>query len=124
MKATSAVGCNPGSGYYAHMITVTFVQPNGDEYTYDAEVGDTLMDVAVDNGVDGIIAQCGGGCSCCTCHTWLREPWTERLGPATGDEAELLDYALGRTDRSRLACQIRLSESMDGLVVEVPSQQG
>jgi 2Fe-2S ferredoxin len=124
MKATSAVGCNPGSSYDAAMITVTFVQPNGDEYTYDAEVGDTLMDVAVDNGVDGIIAQCGGGCSCCTCHTWLREPWTERLGPATGDEAELLDYALGRTDRSRLACQIRLAESMDGLVVEVPFQQG
>ena len=66
------------------MITVTFVQPNGDEYTYDAEVGDTLMDVAVD----------------------------------------LLDYALGRNDRSRLACQIRLAEHMDGLVVEVPSQQG
>lgn len=106
------------------MITVTFVQPNGDEYTFDAEVGDTLMDVAVDNGVDGIIAQCGGGCSCCTCHTWLREPWVERLGPATGDEAELLDYALGRTDRSRLACQIRLTEHMDGLVVEVPSRQG
>ena len=106
------------------MITVTFVQPNGDEYTYDAEVGDTLMDVAVDNSVDGIIAQCGGGCSCCPCHTWLREPWTERLGPATGDEAELLDYALGRNDRSRLACQIRLAEHMDGLVVEVPSQQG
>ncbi|MAR28938.1 MAG: 2Fe-2S ferredoxin [Gammaproteobacteria bacterium] len=103
-------------------ISVTFVQPDGVRESYDGTVGDHLMDVAVDNGVRGIIGQCGGGCTCCTCHVWVDPQWQERAKGASGDERELLSYALGVNERSRLACQIRLTQELDGLVVEVPSQ--
>ena len=103
-------------------ISVTFVQPDGMRESYEGIVGDHLMDVAVDNGVRGIIGQCGGGCTCCTCHVWVDPQWQERAKGASGDERELLSYALGVNERSRLACQIRLTQELDGLVVEVPSQ--
>ena len=103
-------------------ISVTFVQPDGMRESHEGIVGDHLMDVAVDNGVRGIIGQCGGGCTCCTCHVWVDPQWQERVKGASGDERELLSYALGVNERSRLACQIQLTQELDGLVVEVPSQ--
>ena len=103
-------------------ISVTFVQPDGRRESYEGILGDHLMDVAVDNGVRGIIGQCGGGCTCCTCHVWVDPQWQERAKGASGDERELLSYALGVNERSRLACQIQLTQELDGLVVEVPSQ--
>ena len=103
-------------------ISVTFVQPDGTRESYEGTVGDNLMDVAVDNGVRGIIGQCGGGCTCCTCHVWVDPQWQEWTKDAGGDERELLSYALGVNERSRLACQIRLTQELDGLVVRVPSQ--
>ncbi len=103
-------------------ISVTFVQPDGMRESYEGILGDHLMDVAVDNGVRGIIGQCGGGCTCCTCHVWVDSQWQERVKGASGDERELLSYALGVNERSRLACQIQLTQELDGLVVEVPSQ--
>ena len=104
------------------IISVTFVQPDGMRESYEGILGDHLMDVAVDNGVRGIIGQCGGGCTCCTCHVWVDPQWQERAKGASGDERELLSYALGVNERSRLACQIQLTQELDGLVVEVPSQ--
>ncbi len=80
------------------------------------------MDVAVDNGVAGIIAQCGGGCTCCTCHIWVLEEWQDQLKPAHPDEDDLLAYALGRSSRSRLACQVRLTKNLDGITAEIPSE--
>ena len=102
-------------------ISVTFVQPDGMRESYEGILGDHLMDVAVDNGVRGIIGQCGGGCTCCTCHVWVDPQWQERAKGASGDERELLSYALGVNERSRLACQIQLTQELDGIVVEVPS---
>ena len=102
------------------IIQVTFIQPNGDVLSYDARPGDTLMEVAVDNGVDGILAQCGGGCSCCTCHCWVDAEWADKLPSAQPEEADLLSYALGWRATSRLACQIRLKAEHDGLTVRVP----
>jgi 2Fe-2S ferredoxin len=104
-------------------INVTFVQPDGQRETFAGPSGDHVMDVAVDNGVVGIIGQCGGGCTCCTCHVWVDAQWQERLAPAHSDEKELLSYAIGVSERSRLACQIRLTEDLDGLVVEIPFEQ-
>lgn len=106
----------------SNKITVTFVQPDGSRESYLGVQGDHVMDVAVDNGVNGIIGQCGGGCTCCTCHVWVDPQWRERAKTAHGDEQELLSYALGVNERSRLACQIRLIPELDGLVVEVPRQ--
>ena len=103
-------------------INVTFIQPDGRTETHQGPIGDHVMDVAVDNGVAGIIGQCGGGCTCCTCHVWIDPNWQDRVRPAHNDETELLSYAIGVCDRSRLACQLRLTQELDGLVVEIPSE--
>ena len=104
------------------MINVVFVQPDGRRDEVQAPVGDSLMDAAVDNGVAGIIGQCGGGCTCCTGHCWVDASWVEKLAKPHRDEVDLLEYAIGLEDNSRLACQIRLSEDLDGLVVTIPSE--
>ena len=104
----------------SNSISVIFVQPDGSRETYRGVLGDHVMDVAVDNGVPGIIGQCGGGCTCCTCHVWVDPQWRDLAGQPHGDEAELLTYAVGVSPRSRLACQMRLTEDLDGLVVEIP----
>ena len=105
------------------MIDVTFVQPDGRAETHSGQLGDTLMDVALDNGVAGIEAQCGGGCTCCTCHCWIDAAWFERLAPPRQGELELLEYAWGRAAYSRLTCQVDLDTALDGIRVEVPEQQ-
>lgn len=78
------------------------------------------MDCAVDNGVAGIRAQCGGACTCSTCHCYVVAPWFMRVGPPLGDEKDILEYVPERRANSRLSCQIVLTESLDGIVVEVP----
>ncbi|WP_037577973.1 2Fe-2S iron-sulfur cluster-binding protein [Phaeacidiphilus oryzae] len=96
----------------------------GTEYSVDAEVGDTVMAVAVRSGVPGIIGECGGNCSCATCHVWVGEEFAERVGPPGDMEEDLLDMAVAeRRGTSRLACQIRITEELDGLSVEVPADQ-
>ena len=113
----------PGAVVAQSLITITFVQPDGGEQVVTAPCGDSLMDAALDNGVRGIVAQCGGGCTCCTCHCWLRTPWDEAAAPPHADELELLAYAPGRADNSRLACQVELAQNLDGMVVDVPAEQ-
>jgi 2Fe-2S ferredoxin len=81
------------------------------------------MDLALDNGVPGILGQCGGGCTCITCHCYVREPWFENLKDPHPDEVELLEYALDVRPNSRLACQIILTEACDGMLVDVPVAQ-
>lgn len=105
------------------MVSVTFVQADGSSETFVAGEGDTLMDVAFDNGVAGIIAQCGGGCTCCTCHCWVETPWFQKLKAPHPDELDMLDYAWGRRENSRLACQVELHTELDGITVRVPAQQ-
>ncbi|WP_411085121.1 2Fe-2S iron-sulfur cluster-binding protein [Streptomyces sp. 061-3] len=106
------------------MPKVTFVGSTGPEHTVDATVGDSVMAAAVKNGVPGIIAECGGNCSCATCHVWIREEFAPLVGPPNDMEDDLLDLAVGeRRGTSRLACQIRLTEALDGLVVDVPPDQ-
>ena len=103
-------------------VRITFVQPDGSRETHDGPIGDHVMDVAVDNGVAGIIGQCGGGCTCCTCHVWVDPAWQGQTSEAQADERELLSYAVGACERSRLACQVRLTEDLDGLIVQIPMQ--
>lgn len=78
------------------------------------------MDCAVDNGVPGIAAQCGGGCTCSTCHAIVDGAWYPLVGEATGDERDILAFVPERQPRSRLTCQIVLHQGIDGLVVHVP----
>ena len=104
-------------------MKVSYILPDGAMSTYRARSGDTLLDVALDNAVPGIKGQCGGGCTCCTCHCWIEPAWLATLDKPHQDELDLLAYAWGRTGDSRLACQVRLSEARDGICVRVPQQQ-
>ena len=105
------------------MIHITFILANGEQQTLGGACGETVLDVALDNVVAGIKGQCGGGCTCCTCHCWIRSPWFERLSAPHQDELDMLEYAWGRSQYSRLACQVVLEPALDGMRIEVPEQQ-
>jgi len=81
--------------------------------------GLSLMETIRDAGVGDILALCGGCCSCATCHVYVEDDWPARVGPATGDELDLLDSSDHRTDRSRLSCQITMTAALDGLRVTI-----
>ena len=105
------------------MVKVTFIHPDGSDECHVANVGDTVMDVALDNGVAGIVAQCGGGCTCCTCHCWIEPPWQDKLPKPHQDETDMLEYAWHHDAMSRLACQVELTAELSGIRVKIPQQQ-
>jgi len=105
------------------MPGVTFIDPNGVSHAVSGEDGMSLMEVAVRHGVDGIEADCGGACACATCHVYVDPDWFAVTGPADGDEAEMLEFAIDPEPTSRLSCQIRLTAAMDGMVIRVPASQ-
>ncbi|MEM9623792.1 MAG: 2Fe-2S iron-sulfur cluster-binding protein [Pseudomonadota bacterium] len=104
-------------------LSVTFVLADGTEQHVQVSSGETLMDAALDNGVPGIIAQCGGGCTCCTCHCWVQQPWLQQLPEPHQDEVDMLEYAWGLAVGSRLACQVVVTPRLNGIRVCVPAQQ-
>jgi 2Fe-2S ferredoxin len=102
---------------------VTYIGPDGRRDTVRVAVGQTLLDGALDNNVPGIIGQCGGGCTCVTCHCYVDPPWFEQLPEPHPDEAELLPFAECVARDSRLSCQIRMTEALDGITVRLPVRQ-
>lgn len=104
-------------------ILVTYAQPDGTRTTCVLDPGESVMDGALDNAVPGIVGQCGGGCTCATCHCYIAAPFLDRLDPPDEDESALLEYVWQPRPSSRLACRIVLDASLDGLVVEVPARQ-
>jgi len=102
---------------------VTFIQFSGEETTIDGSNGDSVMKVATDNLVPGIDADCGGECSCATCHVLIPEEWMAKVGQASEQENSMLDLNPDRQDNSRLSCQIELTDDLDGLVVNLPEFQ-
>jgi 2Fe-2S ferredoxin len=103
---------------------VIYIDSSGREHAADAAVGDTVMATAVRNGVPGIVAECGGNCSCATCHVWVAEEFASAVGPPGDMEEDLLDMGVSeRRTTSRLSCQIRVTEALDGLTVEIPPEQ-
>ncbi len=100
------------------MAKITFITPSGEVRAVERTDG-SLMEAAVQNEVDGIDADCGGVCSCATCHVHVEPEWTNRVGPASPMEMALLELQDNANERSRLACQVRISEALDGLVVRV-----
>ena len=102
-------------------LTVTFVEPGGAEKTIsDASDDQTLMEVGRAHGVEGILADCGGACACATCHVYVDADWWEKVGPPDDVEAEMLDMVSDLAKpNSRLSCQIRLNDALDGLKVTV-----
>ena len=105
------------------MPTVTFVENNGQCHEIQASSGLSLMRAAIDHQVPGIDADCGGQCGCATCHVYVQAPWLERLSTPTPMERDMLGFTAEPRDNSRLACQIMVTEALDGLLVSLPDGQ-
>ncbi len=105
------------------MPKITLVEHNGTNHTVDAEVGTTLMQSALDNGISGIDADCGGACACGTCHCFIQGDGLAITGEASELEGSMLSMRPDREKNSRLSCQIDITDAMDGLVVQLPEFQ-
>jgi 2Fe-2S ferredoxin len=105
------------------MPKVTYVEFNGATHTVEAPSGVSLMEGASRNGIPGIEADCGGACSCATCHVYIDEAWCDRVGIASESERSMLECAVALRDNSRLSCQIEVNDTLDGLVVTIPESQ-
>ena len=109
------------------MPKITFIEHNGTEHTVEAKTGLSVMLAAITNNVPGIDADCGGECACATCHVYIEPAWQERVtqeaGAPNGQEASMLSFAATTQDNSRLACQITVTEALDGLTVRMPEGQ-
>ncbi|WP_150304814.1 2Fe-2S iron-sulfur cluster-binding protein [Pseudomonas saliphila] len=101
------------------MSTLIVENRAGQRVSLPAQPSLTLMDIMRTNGVEDILALCGGTCSCATCHVIVEDEFAERVGPASEDEMDLLEYSDHRTSSSRLACQVVFSEELDGLCVRI-----
>lgn len=106
------------------MTTVTFVHPDGRKQHIAADAGETVMQAATRNDINGILAECGGNAMCATCHVYVDVAWFARLAAMADDEDALLDgTAAERRAQSRLSCQINLSAGLDGLILHLPDRQ-
>ena len=106
------------------MAKITFVEHNGTEHVLEGEDGMTVMELAVKNSVPGIDADCGGACACATCHVYVREEWADKVGKAVEMEEDMLDFAYEPdAARSRLTCQLKVTDALDGLIVQMPEKQ-
>lgn len=106
------------------MTKITYVEADGTRHETDAEDGATVMETAIHNGVPGIVAECGGACTCATCHVYVDPDWTDTVGGPSAMEEDMLDFAFEVKSTSRLSCQIRVRPELDGLIVHVPTRQG
>ena len=105
------------------MPQITFVTSTGEEFQVDAATGSTVMESATRNSIPGIEAECGGACACATCHVYVDAAWAEKVGSADAMEEDMLDFAFEVKPESRLSCQVKITDEMDGLKVHIPSQQ-
>ena len=105
------------------MAKITYIQPDGTENVVEAKTGWSVMEGAIKNRVRGIDADCGGACACATCHVYVDEAWIDKTGSPSAMEESMLDFAEGVQDNSRLSCQIKVTDVLDGLVVRLPVSQ-
>jgi len=107
------------------MPKVTYIEYNGKEHPVEVPVGKSVMRGAVDNNIPGIDADCGGECACATCHVYVDPEWLDKTGlPVEGSqEASMLSFAATAEPNSRLSCQLKVSEALDGLIVRMPEGQ-
>jgi 2Fe-2S ferredoxin len=105
------------------MPNITFIAADGGVRTVNTPVGYSVMEAAIDNGVPGIDGDCGGNCACATCHVHVDAAWLAITGGRSDMEESMLDFAEGLAPDSRLACQIEMSDALDGLIVRTPVSQ-
>lgn len=106
------------------MANATFIQSGGAANTVEVADGVNLLEAAQGAGLDGMVGECGGSLSCATCHVYVDDAWLNRLDPISPDEDAMLDCTYcEREPNSRLGCQIRMSQAVDGIVVRLPERQ-
>ena len=105
------------------MPKITFIQPDGKEQVVEATVGKSVMEAATTNFVPGVIAECGGCCSCATCHVYIDEAWLGKLLPPDAQEQGMLEGAVEPRANSRLSCQLEVKPELDGLIARIPEGQ-
>jgi 2Fe-2S ferredoxin len=105
------------------MAKITYVEFNGKEHVVDVKTGLSVMEGAVKNNIPGIDADCGGACACATCHVYVDENWADMTGSQSAMEESMLDFAENVEPNSRLSCQIKVTDELDGLVVRMPQSQ-
>lgn len=105
------------------MTKVIFIDHKGNSQEIQADSGSNVMQAAVDNMIDGILGDCGGSCSCATCHCYVDEQWINRIAPPSDMENDLLPCVQSPTDKSRLSCQIIITDELDGMVIRLPESQ-
>ena len=106
------------------MAKITYIEHNGTEHVVDVANGLTVMEGARDNNIPGIEADCGGACACSTCHVYVHPDWVEKLPAKDAMEEDMLDFAYEPDPvRSRLTCQLKVTDALEGLVVQMPEKQ-
>ncbi len=106
------------------MARITYIEHNGTEHTVEVPNGLTVMEGARDNNIPGIEADCGGACACSTCHVYVHPDWVGKLPEREAMEEDMLDFAYEPDpNRSRLTCQLQVSDALDGLIVQMPEKQ-
>lgn len=106
------------------MVNIVFILADGTQLDLSAPTGSNVMTAATRAGVSGIVAECGGGLMCATCHVYVDDASLDKLPPPEADELGMLDCTTAeRLPNSRLSCQIHVTDKLDGLIIRVPSQQ-
>jgi 2Fe-2S ferredoxin len=106
------------------MPKIVFIESDGTEHSVDAKAGISIMENAIANNIDGIEAECGGSCMCATCHCFIEGDIASKLPAMESDEDEMLGFAAEeRRPSSRLSCQVKMTDELDGIVVHLPAEQ-
>jgi 2Fe-2S ferredoxin len=105
------------------MPKITYIEHNGSEHVIDVKNGLSVMEGAVKSNIPGIDADCGGACACATCHVYVDAAWQDKVGSKSPMEESMLDFAENVEPNSRLSCQIKVTDQLDGLVVRMPESQ-
>jgi 2Fe-2S ferredoxin len=106
------------------MPTIIFIEHDGTVHKVEADIGSTVMETGLRNDVASIVAECGGSCTCATCLVHVDDAWSAIVGPPSAEEEEMLDSAFEVKPTSRLSCQIKVTQALDGLIVHTPAYQG
>ena len=105
------------------MPKITYITPDGERHETEVENGYSVMEGAINNNIDGIVAECGGACACATCHSYVDAALLEKMPPMDDMEDSMLDAAFERKDNSRLTCQIEVNDELDGLIIHVADNE-
>ena len=105
------------------MPKVIYITSDKTRHEVEVETGYSIMEGAINNNIEGIVAECGGACACATCHSYVDAAWTDKIPVMDDMEDSMLDAAFERKDTSRLTCQIEMTDALDGIVIHVADNE-